>query len=135
MGRVIQNNFRVRKRYGRIKQIIDIPNLIDIQKRSYDKFLQLDIPPDRRDEVGLQGVFKSVFPIKDFSGPPRWSSSSYNLERPKYDEDECRAARHDLRRADQGHDPAHHLRRQRGDRRAQSSATSRSRRSTSARSR
>ncbi len=63
MGYVIQNNFRVRKHFGRIKKIIDIPNLIDIQERSYDKLLQKEIPPDKREDVGLQGVFNSVFPI------------------------------------------------------------------------
>ncbi|MCA9666134.1 MAG: DNA-directed RNA polymerase subunit beta, partial [Myxococcales bacterium] len=90
MGRVIQNNFRVRKHYGKINKIIDIPNLIDIQKRSYEKFLQRDVAPDRREEIGLQGVFKSVFPIKDFSETASLEFVSYNLERPKYDEDECR---------------------------------------------
>ena len=90
MGNVIQNNFRVRKHFGRINKIIDIPNLIDIQKRSYDKLLQKDIPPDRREEVGLQGVFKSVFPIQDFSETSSLEFVSYNLEKPKYDVDECR---------------------------------------------
>jgi DNA-directed RNA polymerase subunit beta len=90
MGHVIQNNFRVRKHYGRIHKIIDIPNLIDIQKKSYEKLLQKDIPPDRREDVGLQGVFKSVFPIKDFSETSSLEFVSYNLEKPKYDVDECR---------------------------------------------
>ena len=52
----VQNNFRVRKHFGKLKQIIEVPNLIDIQKRSYDKFLQEDIPADEREETGLQGV-------------------------------------------------------------------------------
>jgi DNA-directed RNA polymerase subunit beta len=91
MASVIQNNFRVRKSFAKLKKVIDIPNLIDIQKRSYDKFLQLDIPPDRRDDLGLQNVFKSVFPIKDFSETSSLEFVSYNLERPKYDVDECRA--------------------------------------------
>ena len=90
MGPVIQNNFRVRKHYGRIKKIIDIPNLIAIQMRSYGKFLQQDVPPDKREDVGLQGVFKSVFPIKDFSETASLEFVKYNLERPKYDVDECR---------------------------------------------
>ena len=90
MGNVIQTNFRVRKHYGRINKIIDIPNLIDIQKRSYDKLLQAEIAPDRREDVGLQGVFNSVFPIKDFSETSSLEFVSYNLERPKYDVDECR---------------------------------------------
>ncbi len=91
MASVIQNNFRVRKSFAKLKKVIDIPNLIDIQKRSYDKFLQLDVPPEQREDVGLQGVFKSVFPIKDFSETSSLEFVSYNLERPKYDVDECRA--------------------------------------------
>jgi len=53
MASVIQNNFRVRKNYAKINKIIDIPNLIDIQKQSYEKFLQKDIPQDQREDVGL----------------------------------------------------------------------------------
>src|SRR5919109_3838363 len=90
MASVIQNNFRVRKNYAKINKIIDIPNLIDIQKQSYDKFLQIDIPADKREDIGLQGVFKSVFPIKDFSETSSLEFVSYNLEKPKYDVDECR---------------------------------------------
>jgi DNA-directed RNA polymerase subunit beta len=91
MASVIQNNFRVRKSFAKLKKVIDIPNLIDIQKRSYDKFLQDKIPHEEREEIGLQGVFKSVFPIKDFSETSSLEFVSYNLERPKYDVDECRA--------------------------------------------
>src|SRR6202789_1530192 len=87
---VIQNNFRARKTFAKIAKIIDIPNLIDIQKQSYEKFLQKDIPADQREDVGLQGVFKSVFPIKDFSETSSLEFVSYNLEKPKYDVDECR---------------------------------------------
>ena len=88
---VIQNNFRVRKNFGKLKKIIEVPNLIDIQKRSYDKFLQRDTPTDERDDIGLQAVFKSVFPIKDFGETSSLEFVSYALDRPKYDEDECRA--------------------------------------------
>src|SRR6266480_2271007 len=90
MASVIQNNFRVRKNYAKITKIIDIPNLIDIQKQSYEKFLQKDVPLDKREDVGLQGVFKSVFPIKDFSETSSLEFVSYNLDKPKYDVDECR---------------------------------------------
>jgi DNA-directed RNA polymerase subunit beta len=91
MATVIQNNFRVRKSFAKLKKVIDIPNLIDIQKRSYDKFLQLEVPTDKREDLGLQNVFKSVFPIKDFSETSSLEFVSYNLEKPKYDVDECRA--------------------------------------------
>ena len=90
MASVIQSNFRVRKNLGRIRQIIEVPNLIDIQKSSYDKFLQAAVPPNARQEVGLQAVFRSVFPIKDFNGTSELVFVSYNLEKPKYDVDECR---------------------------------------------
>src|ERR1700739_4097986 len=90
MASVIQNNFRVRKNYAKITKIIDIPNLIDIQKQSYEKFLQKDTPHEQREDVGLQGVFKSVFPIKDFSETSSLEFVSYNLDKPKYDVDECR---------------------------------------------
>ena len=91
MASLIQKNFRARKTFAKLKQVIEIPNLIDIQKRSYDKFLQIDIPVEKREDIGLQGVFKSVFPIKDFSETSSLEFVSYNLEKPKYDVDECRA--------------------------------------------
>ncbi len=87
---VIQTNFRLRKNLGRVRRIIDVPNLIDIQKTSYDKFLQSDVPLHDRINEGLQAVFRSVFPIKNFNGQSELVFVSYNLERPKYDVDECR---------------------------------------------
>ena len=90
MPSIVQSNFRVRKNLGRVRRIIDVPNLIDIQKSSYDKFLQMNVPPSEREEVGLQAVFRSVFPIKDFNGTSELVFVSYNLETPKYDVDECR---------------------------------------------
>jgi DNA-directed RNA polymerase subunit beta len=68
---------------------VEIPNLIDIQKQSYEKFLQAHVDPDKREDFGLQGVFKSVFPIKDFQGTAALEFVSYHLEKPKYDVDEC----------------------------------------------
>jgi len=85
----LQNNFRVRKSFGKIQKIIDIPNLINIQKQSYEKFLQADVAPEKREDLGLQGVFKSVFPIRDFNETSSLEFVSYNLEKPKYDVDEC----------------------------------------------
>jgi DNA-directed RNA polymerase subunit beta len=90
MASVIQSNFRIRKRLGRVRKVIEVPNLIDIQKTSYDKFLQTTVPPHERAEVGLQAVFRSVFPIKDFNGTSELVFVSYNLEKPKYDVEECR---------------------------------------------
>jgi DNA-directed RNA polymerase subunit beta len=89
MPATVQNNFRVRKSFAKIQKIIDIPNLINIQKQSYEKFLQADTPVEKRDDVGLQGVFKSVFPIRDFNETSSLEFVSYHLEKPKYDVDEC----------------------------------------------
>jgi DNA-directed RNA polymerase subunit beta len=84
-------NFRFRKTYGRIPKIVEIPNLIEMQKASYARFLQADIAPDKRQDVGLQGVFKSVFPIRDFNETASLEFVQYVLEEPKYDVNECRA--------------------------------------------
>jgi DNA-directed RNA polymerase subunit beta len=89
LAATIQNNFRIRKNFAKISKIIDIPNLIDIQKHSYDKFLQADKAAEQREDTGLQGVFKSVFPIKDFNETSSLEFVSYHLEKPKYDVDEC----------------------------------------------
>jgi len=78
-----------RKNFGRIKKILDIPNLIDIQMKSYEKFLQKDIEPDRRGNFGLQGAFKSVFPISDFSGKCSLEFVSYKIGEARYDVKEC----------------------------------------------
>ena len=59
---------RIRKNFGRIKKIIEIPDLIGMQRESFRRFLQMDIPPEKREDIGLQAVYKSVFPIKDFTG-------------------------------------------------------------------
>lgn len=89
MASVVQKNFRIRNSFGQIDKVIDIPNLIDIQKQSYVQFLQMNVPADERRDVGLQGVFKSVFPIKDFNETCSLEFVSYHLERPKYDVLEC----------------------------------------------
>ncbi|CCG06639.1 DNA-directed RNA polymerase subunit beta [Pararhodospirillum photometricum] len=80
---------RIRKDFGRIPTVAPMPNLIEVQKSSYDQFLQIGVPQDVRTDTGLQEVFKSVFPIKDFSGKGELEFVSYELEEPKYDVDEC----------------------------------------------
>ena len=65
---VIQNNFRVRKNFAKIAKIIDIPNLIDIQKQSYEKFLQKDIPLDQREDVGPAGRLQERLPDQGLLG-------------------------------------------------------------------
>ena len=86
----VMNNHRMRKDFSSIKKIIDIPNLIDIQKKSYEQFLQQDISPEERENIGLQGVFKSVFPIKDFVESSSLEFVRYIIGEPKYDVEECR---------------------------------------------
>jgi len=80
---------RVRKTFGRIAEASRMPNLIEVQKSSYDAFLQMDDQPDQRADVGLQEVFKSVFPIRDFSERSMLEFVRYELEEPKYDVEEC----------------------------------------------
>lgn len=87
---VAASNLRVRKTFAKNQQVIDIPNLIELQKSSYEAFLQRDVDPDRRTDTGLQGVFKSVFPISDFNNTSSLEFVSYSLEPAKYDVDECR---------------------------------------------
>ncbi|MCX7981550.1 MAG: DNA-directed RNA polymerase subunit beta [Syntrophales bacterium] len=77
------------KVFGRIRKVIDIPNLIDIQIKSYEKFLQKDVDPDRRGNFGLQGAFKSVFPISDYSKKCSLEFVSYKIGEARYDEKEC----------------------------------------------
>ncbi len=80
----------IRKNFGRIPSVATMPNLIEVQKSSYDTFLRAGATAEEREVSGLQEVFKSVFPIKDFSGKGELEFVSYELEEPKYDVDECR---------------------------------------------
>src|SRR6188472_4491901 len=81
---------RVRKFFGKIQEVAEMPNLIEVQKASYDQFLLVQEPAGGRPDEGLQGVFKSVFPIKDFSNTSQLDFVGYEFEPPKYDVDECR---------------------------------------------
>ncbi|MGO9004798.1 MAG: DNA-directed RNA polymerase subunit beta [Beijerinckiaceae bacterium] len=81
---------RVRKFFGHIREIAEMPNLIEVQKTSYDQFLLVDEPHGGRPDEGLQAVFKSVFPIADFANTALLEFVKYEFEPPKYDVDECR---------------------------------------------
>ncbi|NNE23031.1 MAG: DNA-directed RNA polymerase subunit beta, partial [Rhizobiales bacterium] len=80
---------RVRKFFGSIQEVAQMPNLIEVQKESYDQFLQVHEPDGGRLNEGLQAVFKSVFPISDFTGQAMLEFVSYEFEPPKYDVEEC----------------------------------------------
>ncbi|MBU2191354.1 MAG: DNA-directed RNA polymerase subunit beta, partial [Alphaproteobacteria bacterium] len=81
---------RVRKFFGHIPEVAEMPNLIEVQKASYDQFLMVDEPEGGRPDEGLQAVFRSVFPISDFSGSSMLEFVKYEFEAPKFDVDECR---------------------------------------------
>ena len=81
---------RVRKFFGKIQEVAEMPNLIEVQKASYDQFLLVQEPVGGRPDEGLQAVFKSVFPISDFSNTSMLEFVKYEFESPKYDVDECR---------------------------------------------
>ncbi len=81
---------RVRKFFGSIREVAEMPNLIEVQKASYDQFLLVEEPEGGRGDEGLQAVFKSVFPISDFSNTALLEFVRYDFEPPKYDVDECR---------------------------------------------
>ncbi len=81
---------RIRKFFGHIREVAEMPNLIEVQKASYDQFLLVNEPKGGRPDEGLQSVFKSVFPISDFSQTALLEFVKYEFEQPKYDVDECR---------------------------------------------
>ena len=80
---------RIRKNFGKIRKIVDIPDLIGMQRESFQRFLQMNIPPEKRREIGLQSVFKSVFPIKDFTGSASLEFVSYRFGEVKHSIEEC----------------------------------------------
>jgi DNA-directed RNA polymerase subunit beta len=83
------NRRRKRRSFGKIYEAVSMPNLIEVQRHSYEQYLQMYTNPEDRIDEGLQEVFKSIFPIDDFSGKSRLEFVSYNLEPPKYDVEEC----------------------------------------------
>ncbi len=87
---VFNGRKRVRKVYGNITEVTDMPNLIEVQMSSYDAFLMVEEPEGGRGDEGLQAVFNSVFPIKDFTGAAQLDFVRYDFEPPKYDTEECR---------------------------------------------
>ncbi|MDJ0818566.1 MAG: DNA-directed RNA polymerase subunit beta [Desulfobacterales bacterium] len=82
-------NTRVRKNFGKIKKLVEIPDLIGMQRESFQRFLQMNIAPEKRRDIGLQAVFKSVFPIKDFTGSASLEFVSYRFGEIKHSIEEC----------------------------------------------
>ena len=89
MAKSFTGRKRIRKSFGRISEVAPMPNLIEVQKSSYDHFLQMNVLPEKRQSVGLQEVFSSVFPISDYAERSRLEFVRYELELPKYDVEEC----------------------------------------------
>src|SRR5580704_1756002 len=80
---------KLRKYFGKMVEVAQMPNLIEVQKTSYDQFLQVEKPEGGRRDEGLQAVFSSVFPIRDFSESSLLEYVDYHFEEPKYDVEEC----------------------------------------------
>ncbi len=89
MAYSVADNRRLRRKFNKIETVVGIPNLIEVQRSSYDRFLQADVPAEERENVGLQRVFHSVFPIKDFAESASLEFVKYELGEPKYSVDEC----------------------------------------------
>src|ERR1700743_553977 len=90
MATTFNGRRKVRKSFGSIREVTEMPNLIEVQKASYDQFLLVDEPKGGRLDEGLQSVFKSVFPTPAFSNTASLEFWPYEFEQPKYDVDECR---------------------------------------------
>ena len=108
---------RIRKQFGSIPEVAEMPNLIEVQKSSYDDFLMVKEPPGGRAEQGLQAVFRSVFPISDFSGPGHARLRALRVRAAQVRRRRVPAARHDVCGAAQGEAAPDRVRRERGDRR------------------
>ncbi|MEM8698263.1 MAG: DNA-directed RNA polymerase subunit beta, partial [Pseudomonadota bacterium] len=89
MGNIFSGRKRIRKHFGQLREVADMPNLIEVQKSSYDLFLDSGEGAEPIDGEGIQGVFQSVFPIKDFNETSVLEFVRYELEAPKYDVEEC----------------------------------------------
>jgi DNA-directed RNA polymerase subunit beta len=89
MASSLINGQFLRKDYSRIPTVVGIPNLIEVQKRSFTNFLQMDVKPEDRRDSGLQAMFKSVYPIQDFGSTATLEFVKYTLLEPKYSVEEC----------------------------------------------
>ncbi|MDB4860717.1 DNA-directed RNA polymerase subunit beta [Alphaproteobacteria bacterium] len=83
------NQKKIRKSFGKIPLVTSLPNLVEVQKRSYDNFLQLNVSPEKKEDIGLHAIFKSVFPINDYTERATVDYVSFDIGVPKYDVEEC----------------------------------------------
>ena len=109
MPSTVTNRHRIRHSFGHIQAPLLVPHLLKIQLDSYERFLQREVPPDQRKDEGLEAVFRSVFPISDFSGSSTLEYVHYRLGDPKYSVEGLQNPRSDLCLSGQGGTEAHHL--------------------------
>ena len=83
------NHKKIRKSFGKIPLVTSLPNLVEVQKRSFDNFLQLRVSPEKKEDIGLHAIFKSVFPINDYTERATVDYVSFDIGVPKYDVEEC----------------------------------------------
>ena len=83
------NTKKIRKSFGKIPLVTSLPNLVEVQKRSFDNFLQLRVSPEKKEDIGLHAIFKSVFPINDYTERATVDYVSFDIGVPKYDVEEC----------------------------------------------
>jgi DNA-directed RNA polymerase subunit beta (EC 2.7.7.6) len=83
MAQTHSGHKRIRKHFGKIREVLEMPNLIQVQKSSYELFLKSGDLPVPSDGEGIKGVFQSVFPIKDFNETAVLEFVKYELEKPK----------------------------------------------------
>src|SRR3954453_6569328 len=81
------------RNFGRFGDAVEVPPLTDVQTRSYDRFLQLEVPPEKRTQTGLEGVLREIFPIESYDKTLSLQSPRYELGKPLYGPDECRQLR------------------------------------------
>src|SRR3990167_11164388 len=89
MARSFTNRWRIRKSFEKNRGVAPMPNLIEVQRNSFANFLQMEVLPEKRANIGLQAVFTSIFPVEDFSGKAQLEFFKYEFDEPKYDEEEC----------------------------------------------
>src|SRR5262245_16380388 len=81
------------RNFGRRGDAIEVPSLTDVQTKSYDRFLQYEVPSDKRENSGLEGVLREIFPIESYDKTISLEYTRYELGKPRYDPDECRKLR------------------------------------------